>query len=285
MKAATVSHRERRFLTVQYAWALAMSGDYGSAPAVRAKLSEELSFVELDGESLVHKLDEVCRRSAELKMHPPASPVAADRDAEGVRDRLTHEHRAYWLRDRDTFAGLHLNEAQFRMMSWIESGGMTYRRNWQDFANSWDGDLAKFPLPNLYLAYLARRSNEALTVHDDVAWATFDTIYPTSDLPEINSSSVTHSMRLFERRNGQWLISYRVDLDDQFGQNITPIWQTDSTGRVLSMNAAANALANTARGGASTGAAVSRPTRRRMAGCRRSPCTADTRASRVSAPW
>lgn len=233
------SDREQTFLTMQRLWAMAMSGQYSSWGEVERALAKAGSEVRADRftQALV---DSVCGEAVaaanELSALDWATP--AD-DAHLIWRTIEAQHIAYWMRDLATFASLHVPEPHFRFFAWVQSGGVTARVGWDEFIESFRGELEHFSTVNPYLARRTRRLSETLRIAGDMAWAAFDLIYPVADFAGFNGLGRTHEVRILERHEGQWRICFQSTLDDQFGQTDTPTWQVDADGRVLVANLAA----------------------------------------------
>ncbi len=240
-----VSTREQAFLHTQDAWALAMSGTCGDWREVEARVPRRDGQTFVAGSDLLRrKLDDVCARSRALLKAAVVLPTPARASPEdAIRSILTAENVAYYMRDYDGFIDLYLDDPRFRLLSWVHSGGMTDRSGFAALAAAWRDDIANFPLVNPYCAYGAVRVREVITVGNGMAWASYDLVYPVSDLPGYNGLGVSQEVRILERQGTTWRISFRCTIDDQFGQNTAPIWQVNDAGRVLGANPAAEELA------------------------------------------
>jgi DNA-binding CsgD family transcriptional regulator len=239
-----VSERERRFLTIEKAWALAMSGIYADCRQVLSELerAEPDAGAHLTGRPLRTALDDTCLKAREARLEGlrlPSLPAGTPVDEIDIWRVIDTAHSAYWNRDLSQFLDQYVEGTTLRFLAWVNSGGMTSRQGREAFEQAFRLDLEAFPIPNPYLAFRAARRNSSLSIAGDMAWAAFETVYPTAQMPGLNSLGVSHEARVLERRNGRWRISLHCILDDQFGHTEAPTWEVDAGGRVLFSNPAA----------------------------------------------
>lgn len=117
---------------------------------------------------------------------------------------------AYHMRDFEAWQRCYAHEPYLARWGWWRRGGIFVRHGWDDISARFRRELTEYPEPHPKNAYETRIEKLSLRVVGDVAWATFEQHYPTSDLPGRESGSsvpnVLHELRVCERIEGQWKI-------------------------------------------------------------------------------
>jgi DNA-binding CsgD family transcriptional regulator len=76
----------------------------------------------------------------------------------------------------------------------------------------------------------------------DMAWATFDQIYPTAPVDFPSAGGVSHEMRLLERHDGKWLIAFWAVMHGSVLHHDAPVLYLTADGEVTWTNAAATPI-------------------------------------------
>lgn len=236
--------------TLQQAWRLAMTGQYADWRAVAGQL-RVLGRLEADGllrEPRVRAaMNRVCAEAAEdahlfASLTAPTGPVAipGETDEAAIWRTIEEEHRAYWSRNAAWDAAYHVRAGHELLWAWSAGTGVTVRRGWMEIEAGLSDSITSMPEPSPFFALRVKRRNRSTRIRGEVAWVTFEEIYPTDDLPGFRGASGSiQELRILEREAGVWKIAFIGILDEHAGQTATPIWQVDRDGRVLWQNAAA----------------------------------------------
>jgi DNA-binding CsgD family transcriptional regulator len=152
---------------------------------------------------------------------------------------LIHKSRiAVWMRDFEGWAECFVHESYLVRMGWWSHGGVFNRRGWADIAERQRSALATSPIRRPRLAFDARIENLTVRISGDMAWATFDQVYPGGESAD-QDVGLCHELRVFERHHGHWKIAVLTVIDGGTGQALIPRIRLDSEGRVIWMSAAA----------------------------------------------
>jgi DNA-binding CsgD family transcriptional regulator len=165
--------------------------------------------------------------------------VPEQSDEEAIWRIIIDDHAAWWMRDFDTYAAFHLQSPDDSWWAAIMTIGITRHNGWDALRRHVASEFADDAEPNPYLAYGTRFEQRMLRIWGETAWAKFDAIFPTADLPDFHGPAIAHEIRILERHEGVWKIVLVALMDDQFGQSDTPMWQIDTNGKVLAENPAA----------------------------------------------
>lgn len=237
-----LSSKEEMNEAIHRGWWLAMSGAFDGHRGVVAELARRghpnPSRWFRDSE-LVRRIDEVCAQSRAATA--PRESGATD-DETAVWTLIRREHIAQWNRDIADFAFCHVGTSDDLWLARLGNGGLTRRGNWSEIADAFERDIESDPDPCPYLAYLARFEQRRVRIVGDMAWAAYEVVFPTGDLPHWHGPDIGHEMVVLERHGGQWKIAVFVAIDDQFGQSEAATWEVDAAGRVLRENPAARRL-------------------------------------------
>lgn len=144
---------------------------------------------------------------------------------------LLHKNRiCVWMRDYDGWAECMVQKEYFTRWGWWGNGGVFNLRGFDNSAERNREQIARRPEPNPRYAYDTRIENFSVRIMGDMAWATFDQVYPGGD-PQIDIG-VTHELRVLERHDGRWLIAVLAYLDSGTGLAQAPRIRLDANGHV-----------------------------------------------------
>lgn len=154
---------------------------------------------------------------------------------------IKQDHVSWWMRDYEGFAECYVHEPYALRWGSTWRGGSFARQGWNDAAERARWCMAENPEPNPEHAYNCSIENLALRVNGDMAWASFDQVYPGSDIEDIDHGLI-RELRVFERHSGRWKIAVHGWLDGGMGRALLPRIRLDPDGRVLSISAAAKTM-------------------------------------------
>jgi DNA-binding CsgD family transcriptional regulator len=235
---------------LEHAWRLAMTGQYRNWRAVGERL-QTLGRPQVE-EALRDPLlraaiDRVCAQAAEdaaeLAGRPvPAGPrsIPGESDEAAIWRIIAEQHHAFWSRDVARDAAYHTQAPGEMMWSWAARTGISIQNSWREIEAVMRLGADYAPEPNPFFSLRVERRNRTTRIRGDVAWVTFEEVYPTDDLPAFRGpGGSVNELRILEREHGAWKIAFFGILDDQTGQTPTPLWQVERSGRVVWQNAAA----------------------------------------------
>jgi DNA-binding CsgD family transcriptional regulator len=130
------------------------------------------------------------------------------------------EHRAFWMRDFPTYASCYLQSPDVQRWGYLQGGGMFMRSAWDDIARRALDHMTRLPQP---VPEFANAPIDKLVIHvsEDMAWARYDRLSPY--LPALRGfgpNGTTHSIRILEKQDGQWLIAVTCLLDAHLGDDV-----------------------------------------------------------------
>lgn len=169
------------------------------------------------------------------------------KEAEAIMAVVRAEHVAFWMRDFDAYARCHLHAPHTWWWSYWRHGGIAIRHGWDEIGERSRQSMEAFVGSSPSYAHESTWENVVVRVSGDLAWATYQMRYPSSDGPFRDlrgTTSVAHELRVLERHDGAWkiaLVSVMVPGLDQLGG---PVLQLDLDGRVLWMSGDADAALN-----------------------------------------
>ncbi|MEO6015221.1 MAG: LuxR C-terminal-related transcriptional regulator [Devosia sp.] len=167
-------------------------------------------------------------------------------DQDGDREAiiaLIHRNRiAIWTQDIDTWETCFVHTPYAARWGYWRQGGIFFRQGWDNIverARRPDGTAGN-PPANLSYAHDTKVENLNLQISQDMAWATFDQIYP-GDIDDHVGPGLVREMRVFEKHDGEWKIAFLGFLDGNAGPAGAVILRLDPSGQVLWRSPAAPA--------------------------------------------
>lgn len=153
---------------------------------------------------------------------------------------LIHANRiAIWTQDFAAYERCFVHAPYTTRWGWWRSGGIFVRHGWDEIASRVREQFNKpeFNIPAN--AYDTTVENLQIRVGGDMAWATFDQIYPSKPIPGDVGPGLTREVRFFERIDGRWRIAFLGFLDNDSGRGDAAILRLDPDGKVLWQSPAA----------------------------------------------
>jgi DNA-binding CsgD family transcriptional regulator len=153
---------------------------------------------------------------------------------------LIHRNRiAVWTHDFETYQTCFAHADYIARWNASRSGGIFRRIGWDDVS-------ARVRKQFEIEAYRSERNahetaveNLMLRIDGDMAWATFDQIYPTHPHGIYDTGGVSHEVRVFERHGGKWLIVFWGVMHGSVVSDHLPILHVSAGGEVLWQSPAA----------------------------------------------
>jgi DNA-binding CsgD family transcriptional regulator len=170
---------------------------------------------------------------------------------------LLHRNRiAVWTHDFDSYASCFVHADYITRWNASRSMGVFRRRGWDDISERIKKQFTIEALRDERNAYETKIEDVQLRIHRDMAWVTFDQIYPTNpvivrspDFPEngagqrlfqqrgvnyvYDAGGVSHEMRLLERHHGKWLIAFWAVMHGSILKKEAPVLHVAADGTVV----------------------------------------------------
>jgi DNA-binding CsgD family transcriptional regulator len=139
---------------------------------------------------------------------------------------LIHRNRiGIWTRDYELWESCFVHAPYTTRWGWWRRGGVFARTGWDEIKSR---VRTGGPPRNDAHAYDTRVENLNLRIVGDMAWATFEQIYPTTYGPGYNKE-----LRVFERHDGEWKIALLGFLDGSADLAFETAIRLDVDGKVL----------------------------------------------------
>lgn len=136
-------------------------------------------------------------------------------------------HRAFWLKDVETFCRLNLDSEHYLRWTYWQAGGISLRRGWDEVGPPSVAHMHKLVRPFPEIAD-APAQNLRIRVARDMAWASFERVFP--HLPGIfgqGPNGAFHSVNILERHGGDWKIAGICLFDAHLGDEVLVEVDTD----------------------------------------------------------
>jgi DNA-binding CsgD family transcriptional regulator len=160
---------------------------------------------------------------------------------------LIHRNRiAVWMQDFESYEKCFVHADYITRWNASRFSGIAQRQGWADIAGRVQVLFADPSYRNPANAHDTKVENLRLHIHGDMAWATFDQLYPDADLvlgPRMGGLS--REVRVFERHGGKWLIAYWGVMDTSDGGRDAALIYLDRDGSVTWRSPAAAAALET----------------------------------------
>ena len=133
------------------------------------------------------------------------------------------EHVAFWMRDHVAYERCHLHAPYTKWWSYWRHGGLAIRHGWDEIGARSTHAMSAFLAPSPSYAYETKWDDMVVRVGGNIAWATYQLHYPSSDGPIGDlpgTTSVAYELRVLEKHDGKWkiaLVSVMVPGLDQLG--------------------------------------------------------------------
>lgn len=153
---------------------------------------------------------------------------------------LIHANRiAIWTQDYPAYEACFVHADYTTRWGWWRPGGPFFRRGWEDISAR---VREQFKDPSFYIptnAYDTRVENLNLQIGADMAWATFEQVYPRTVYYESLRQGLTSEVRVFEKQDGNWRIAFLGFLDSESIPSDAAMLKLSAEGKVLWQSPAA----------------------------------------------
>ena len=169
--------------------------------------------------------------------------MSEDEDHEAII-ALIHANRiAMWTQNYELYQQCFVHEPYATRWGWWRRGGPFLRYGWEDISAR---VREQFKDPSLNIAsnaYETRLENLNLRIGVDMAWATFDQLYPPTMLQGEVGLGRTREARVFEKHDGKWRIAFLGFLEAKsvrsdavmlrLARDGTVLWQSPAVAEAL----------------------------------------------------
>ena len=156
----------------------------------------------------------------------------AETEHSAVLRVLEAETAAYLAKDYDAWADCWLHTEHVRRWAWFPVSGVTIEFGWSRVAALMRKAMQDFPEP---LSVEVKRENLSLRVVGAMAWVTYDQYSANTEDP-FNLAGLQHEMRICEKVDGRWKLSF-ISVLKPYQQFLDcPVVQVDPLARVVWMN-------------------------------------------------
>ena len=153
---------------------------------------------------------------------------------------LIHANRiALWTQDYALYEACFVHADYTTRWGWWRPGGPFKRRGWDDIAAR---VREQFKDPNFYKptnAYDTTVENLTLRIGGDMAWATFEQLYPRTIYYGSLRQGQTNEFRIFEKHDGKWRIAFLGFMDSESRPGDAAMLKLSAEGKVLWQSPAA----------------------------------------------
>jgi DNA-binding CsgD family transcriptional regulator len=167
-------------------------------------------------------------------------------DEEEIRALIEANRIAVWTQDFAAYEKCFVHADYITRWNASRFSGISERRGWDDIADRVRKMFEDTSYRNLANAHETKVENLRLHIHGDMAWATFDQLYPDVELvlgPRMGGLS--REVRVFERHDGKWLIAFWGVMDISDGGRDAALIYLRSDGTVTWKSPAAIAALET----------------------------------------
>jgi DNA-binding CsgD family transcriptional regulator len=170
---------------------------------------------------------------AKARSAPGGASAGRSKDEAEILELIHRNRIAVWTHDFESYQTCFAHADYITRWNASRSGGIFRRRGWDDIS-------ARLRKQFEIEAYLSERNayettveNLQLRVNGDMAWATFDQLYPSSPHSIYDTGGVSHEVRVFERQDGRWLIVFWGVMHGSVVSDHLPILHVSADGDVL----------------------------------------------------
>ena len=160
-------------------------------------------------------------------------------DREAIIDLIHRNRIAVWTHDFPAYEKCFVHADYITRWNASRWMGIFRRRGWDDIAARIRKQFEEESFRNERNAYETTVEDLQLRIHGDMAWATFDQLYPTFASSIYDAGGVSHEIRVFERHDGKWLIAFWGVMHGSVLRHDAPVLHVTADGAVIWMSPAA----------------------------------------------
>ena len=167
-------------------------------------------------------------------------------DEEEIRALIDANRIAAWTHDFDVYEKCFVHADYTTRWNASRYTGIAERRGWNEIADRVRKHFADPSYRSPANAYDTKVENLRLHIHGDMAWATFDQLYPDVDLVlGARMGGLSREVRVFERHGGKWLTAFWGVMDTSDGGRDAAIIYLEADGSIIWSSPAATAALET----------------------------------------
>jgi DNA-binding CsgD family transcriptional regulator len=153
---------------------------------------------------------------------------------------LIHRNRiALWTQDFEAYSSCFVHADYVTRWHASRDAGVFRREGWGDISARVRKLFEDQRMLIEAYAHDARIDNLKLRISGDMAWATYDHVYPSVDQHRFYYGGVSHEVRVLEKHNGAWLVAFLGVMHGSVGRYDTPILHVTVDGSVIWQSPAA----------------------------------------------
>lgn len=168
-----------------------------------------------------------------------AGMAEQDDDRAAIIDVIHANRIAIWTQDYPAYEACFVHAEYTTRWGWWRPGGPFMRRGWDDISSR---VREQFKDPSFYMpanGYDTKVEKLNLRIGTDMAWATFEQVYPRTIYYENLRQGLTSEVRFFEKQDGKWRIAFLGFIDSESLPQDAAMLKLDHDGRVLWQSPAA----------------------------------------------
>lgn len=147
---------------------------------------------------------------------------------------LIHANRiAIWTHDFEGWQNCFVHEPYTTRLGYWRGGGIFFRQGWELLSERVRRHMLQELPYSLGNAHDTKVVNLELRIGSDMAWATFDQLYPGYDQPDHVGAGLSREWRIFERHGGRWRIAMVGFLDTSPARPGMQLLRLSAEGRVV----------------------------------------------------
>jgi DNA-binding CsgD family transcriptional regulator len=168
------------------------------------------------------------------------------KDEEEIRAVIEANRIAVWMQDFDTYEKCFVHADYITRWNASRFSGIHQRQGWAEIKERVQNLFADPAYRSPENAYDTKVENMRLRIHGDIAWATFDQLYPEAyEYLGPRMGGISREVRVFERHDGKWLIAFWGVMDNSVGGPDAAVIYLERDGTVIWSSSAATALLQT----------------------------------------
>jgi DNA-binding CsgD family transcriptional regulator len=182
-----------------------------------------------------------CARLPRLGRQMNKTAFTETDDRVAIIDLIRRNRIALWTQDFEAYSSCFVHADYVTRWHASRDAGVFKREGWDDISARVSKLFEDHRMLIEAYAYDARIDNLKLHIFGDMAWATFDHVYPSVDQDRFYYGGVSHEVRVLEKHNGTWLVAFLGVMHGSVGRYDTPILQVTADGGVIWQSPAARA--------------------------------------------
>jgi DNA-binding CsgD family transcriptional regulator len=168
------------------------------------------------------------------------------KDEEEILALINANRIAVWIHDFDAYEKCFVHADYITRWNASRYSGIHQRQGWTEISERIRNLFADPHYLSPANAYDTKVANLRLRIHGDIAWATFDQLYPEAyENLGPRMGGISREVRVFERHDGKWLIAFWGVMDNSVGGPDAAVIYLERDATVIWSSSAATALLET----------------------------------------